>query len=127
MKLTKQQIEYAFERIDGIVKQRVKAKAPPEITQKPKVLSDAEKRKQIENGTAKLRKHVGPYTYWTDAFEFDDSVNDSLRAKLKERETKLEAAKKVELKKAQKLKDKIMLSGDADAALKLLDAYAAEE
>lgn len=29
MKLTKQQIDYAFERIDGIVKERVNKKATP--------------------------------------------------------------------------------------------------
>ena len=29
-------------------------------------------------------------------------------------------------KKARKVKDKIMLSGDAEAALKLIEAYAAE-
>lgn len=128
MKLTKQQIDYAFGRIDSIVAERIKAKSPPEITKEAKPLTSAEKRRQIENGTATLKppKQLSDYAYWTDAFIFANPAYEKQQAELKAREKAVEVIRKAEVKKAQKVKDKIMLSGDAEAALKLIEAYAAE-
>lgn len=127
MKLTKQQIEYAFDRIDAIVNERVNAKSPPEIAKEVKPLTTAQKRKQIEDGVATLKpaKTLSDYAYWPDAFVFSNPAYEKQQADLKARAKIIEDLRKAEVKKAQKVKDKIMLSGDAEEALKMLDAYAA--
>ena len=129
MKLTKQQIDYAFERIDGIVKERVNKKAPP-APERPAALKLADKYALVAAGKAVLRplKDLSQYTDFVDAYDFPEhsKAAKAYDKALEEHVRKVENIRKAEEKKAQKVKDKIMLSGDAEAALKLIEAYAAE-
>lgn len=129
MKLTKQQIEYAFTRIENIVTDRVNKKATSAPVP-PGALKLADKYALVVAGKAVLRplKDLNHYTGFVDAYDFPEHAK-AVKAYEKANEEhlkKLVALRLAEEKKARKVKDKIMLSGDAEAALKLIEAYAAE-
>lgn len=119
MKLTNRQIDHITCRIEAACNEAClkEHKALGTPVKEPE-LTEAQKRAQIETGVAKLKKDVARYTYVWDAFifEHDEKKIEAHRAWVR-KSGAINA--KWNLKK-QNLIDKLLLSGNADEALKLL-------
>lgn len=119
MKLTNRQIDHITARIECACNEacakELKALGPE--VEEPE-LTEAQKRAQIENGTAKLKKNVTRYMHVWDAFifEHDKKKVEAHRAWTR----KSDAVRNKWHLKRQALIDKLLLSGNADEALKLL-------
>lgn len=130
MKLTRAQQDYAIERVNQIVNDKlnqIMGEQPPHKVGKS--WSDKQKYDAIKDGRAVLKpRNLIHYDQWQEAFTYPEleAANKDLN---KERDA-WSAKRQVEYKKlnkaAQKVRDKIMLAGDADAALALLEAFAKE-
>lgn len=133
MKLNKAQIEYAFQRINEAVSRKVAAKIGEAPQQKIPEMSFDDKYAAIASGDPKRAKlksrgEVSEYTDLDDAYTYPaHEVKVAAAHKpMEEWSKKKQAAQKTVAAQAQKIKDKIMLSGDADAALALIDRFAEE-
>lgn len=125
MKLTKNQIDYAVNRVTEKVRAKAKAEtgAPPK---EPAPLSDEEKYDMISKGVAKLRVKrdaVGPYTRLLDSYDYPvrkgDCVYQEAMKKYEEKRKKANAKWEVV---GQQALDKIYLCGDAAGALAIINS-----
>ena len=127
--LTNRQIEHAERRLEEAVKLKIekwkKANPNPDEEKDGRFhnLNVAQKFAAIRKGEAVLKKdgEIGRYTYVLDAFEFPGAAKHNAAVRLWERKAAdYEAAQR---KRAEKLRDKIILGTNGAQALAMLEEF----
>jgi hypothetical protein len=130
MKLNKMQLDHARTRLTAAANAKTEALSAKQLGPKPDVpsLGFKDKIALIRSGVAKLLPDVqlNSYTDIDDAYEYPGFTKEKAKAdeRVKVWEAKRSAiAAKVNAEKAH-VEDQLILSGDADQALSLLEAFA---
>lgn len=129
MKLNSKQIDHLLNRIQSIgnAKRATQIKALGELVKNPEgAMTSGEKYAQIASGKAALKpfeqcKRYHGFKNLDECFTF--AISPLERAKFKEYEDAVERINNAVKATSQEIIDKLMLSGDADEALKLLQEF----
>lgn len=127
--LTKAQLEYAVQRAKTISQERVDKRVKALGTRPAHWggLDDDQKVALIASGKAKLRPSIGyRYGYLTDSFSYPESASaKAANEKAAKFDANVDAIKVDEEKKLVQVTDALYLSGNGQAALAALEAFAA--